>query len=65
MRPLDMERSVGLDRLATWNEVRYALSFSSQCIIEVAGTRDDSGKCDLISAVVLATFQKTICGWRL
>jgi hypothetical protein len=46
MKPLDIERSIGLDRLATWNEVRYALSFSSQCIIEVAGPRDDSGKSD-------------------
>ena len=42
MKPLDIERSIGLHRLATWNEVRYALSFSSQCIIELAGPRDDS-----------------------
>jgi hypothetical protein len=46
MRPLDTERFIGLDRLATWNEVRYALSSSSQGIIELAGPRDDSSEID-------------------
>ena len=46
MNRVVIESSVGLDRIATWNEVRYSLSFSSQCIIELAGPRDDSSKID-------------------
>ena len=30
MKPIDIDSSIGLDRLATLNEVRYAMSFSSQ-----------------------------------
>jgi hypothetical protein len=30
MKPVNIESSVGLDRLATWNEVRCAMSFLSQ-----------------------------------
>ena len=37
MKLADIESSIGLDRLATWNEVRCAMSFSSQCAIELAG----------------------------
>ena len=46
MNRVVIKSSIGLDRIATWNEVRYALSFSSQCIIELAGPRDDSSKID-------------------
>jgi hypothetical protein len=46
MNRVVIESSVGLDRIATWNEVPYALSFSSQCIIELAGPRNDSSKID-------------------
>jgi hypothetical protein len=44
MNRVVIKSSMGLDRIATWNEVRYALSFSSQC--ELAGSRDDSSKID-------------------
>ena len=30
MKPVNIERSPGLDRLATWNEVRCAMLFSSK-----------------------------------
>ena len=46
MNRVVIKSSKELDRIATWNEVRYALSFSSQCIIELAGPRDDSSKID-------------------
>ena len=46
MNRVVIKSSIGLDRIATWNEVRYALSFSSQCIIELPGPRDDSSKID-------------------
>jgi hypothetical protein len=46
MNRVVIKSSRGLDRIATWNEVRYALSFSSQCIIELAGPCDDSSKID-------------------
>ena len=37
MNILDVESSIGLDRLATWNEVCYAMSWSSQGGGEPAG----------------------------
>ena len=36
-----MESSVGLDRLATRDEVRSAMSFSSPGALEFVGLRDD------------------------
>lgn len=36
-----MESPIGLDRLATSEEVRSAISFSSQSAFERVGTRDD------------------------
>jgi hypothetical protein len=36
-----MESSVGLDRLATQDEVRSAMSFSSPAALEFVGLRDD------------------------
>ena len=41
MRPVDIERCVGLDRLATWNEVRCAILFPSQDAFELIGTSSD------------------------
>ena len=46
MKLADIESSIGLDPLATWNEVRCAMSFSSQCAVELAGDCDDSREMD-------------------
>ena len=46
MKPITNEISIGLDRLATWNEVLCAMSYSSQCTIEIAAPRDDSSEID-------------------
>jgi hypothetical protein len=40
MKPVNIESSVGLDRLATRNEVRYAISFSSLDAFELVVTCD-------------------------
>jgi hypothetical protein len=42
MIPTDIEISIGADRLATWNEVRSALLFSSQPGFSLVGVCDDS-----------------------
>jgi hypothetical protein len=36
-----IENSIGLDRIATWNEVRYAVAFPSQVPSESVGVIDD------------------------
>lgn len=41
MNLVAIESPVGLDRLATLDEVRSATSFSSQCAFELVGTRDE------------------------
>ena len=41
MKLVDIESPIGLDRLATWNEVRCAMSFSSQGAFELVGRCDD------------------------
>ena len=46
MKPVYIEGSLGLDRQATWNEVRWALSSSSQSIVVHDGPRDDSSNID-------------------
>jgi hypothetical protein len=46
MKPLDIESPIGLDRLATWNEVRCAMSFSSQDAIELVTACDDFREVD-------------------
>jgi hypothetical protein len=46
MKPITNESPIGLDRLATWNEVIYAMSTSSRCTIEIAARRDDSSEMD-------------------
>jgi hypothetical protein len=41
MKPVDIKSSIGLDRLATWNEVRCAMSMSSQRSFAVGGACED------------------------
>ena len=41
-----VESSIGLDRLATLEEVRRAMSFSSPAPLEFVGRRDDCGEMD-------------------
>ena len=40
MKPVDIKNSIGLDRLVTWNEVRYVMSVSSQGVIKLVRARD-------------------------
>jgi hypothetical protein len=40
MKPVDVESSIGLDRLATWNEVLCAMSRSSPGGFALVGGRD-------------------------
>ena len=46
MKHVDIEGSMGLDRLATWNEVRCALSLSPQGDFELAGACNDFREMD-------------------
>ena len=46
MKPVDIEIPMGVDRLATWNEVRCAMSFSSQGAIELVSACDDFREID-------------------
>jgi hypothetical protein len=39
MKLVFSDSSIGLDRLATWNEVRCAMSFSAQRALELVGER--------------------------
>ena len=41
MKFVVIESASGLDRISTWNEVRYAMSFPSQSAFESVGVRDD------------------------
>jgi hypothetical protein len=41
MNRIGIENSIGLDRIATWNEVRYAVAFPSQVPFESFGAIDD------------------------
>jgi hypothetical protein len=41
MKPVNIENSTGLDRIATWNEVRCAMSVSSQGTLPLKSIRDD------------------------
>jgi len=56
MNSVNVESPIGLDRLATWNEVCCAMSVSSQIAFELIGTSRDyremssdfrSGACNL------------------
>jgi len=38
MKPIDIGRSIGLDRLATWNEVMCAISASTQGVLTLGGS---------------------------
>jgi hypothetical protein len=46
MKPVKIERPIGLDRLATWNEVRCAMLFSSKNTLRVAACDDFFGETD-------------------
>jgi hypothetical protein len=46
MNLVAVESPIGLDRLATWDEVRSAMSFSSQGAFELVGTCDDCRELD-------------------
>jgi hypothetical protein len=46
MKPVDIECPTGLDRLATSNEVRCALSFSPQGTFVLVGDCDDFREMD-------------------
>jgi hypothetical protein len=46
MQPVGIESPIGLDRLATWNEVRCALSFSLQGAFVLVGACDDFREMD-------------------
>jgi hypothetical protein len=38
MKPVEIGSSIGLDRLATWNEVMCAISVSSEGVLALGGT---------------------------
>jgi len=40
MKPVVKKNCIGLDRLATWKELRCAMEFSSQGAFELDGTGD-------------------------
>jgi hypothetical protein len=46
MKPAETESFIGLDRLATSNEVHSAMSCSSPCDIGLAGNSDDFREMD-------------------
>jgi hypothetical protein len=46
MNRVVFESSIGLDRIATWNEVRYAMAFPSQAPVESDRACDDSMEMD-------------------
>jgi hypothetical protein len=46
MKLVDIESPIVLDRLATWDEVRCAMSFSSQGAFELAGACGDFREMD-------------------
>jgi hypothetical protein len=41
MKPVTIDNPTGLDRIATWNEVRFAMSVSSQDTLPLKGVRHD------------------------
>jgi hypothetical protein len=41
MKPVDIESSIGLDRIATWDEIICAISVSSQSGFTFVGACDD------------------------
>jgi hypothetical protein len=46
MKPENVKSPIGLDRLATWNEVRCAMSFWSQGALELLGPCDEFREID-------------------
>jgi hypothetical protein len=47
MKPVNMDNFTGLDRIATWSEVRYAISAFSFGIHPLKSVRDDYLEVDL------------------
>ena len=41
MNRVVIESFIGMDRISTWNEVRYAMAFPSRVPFESVGARDD------------------------
>jgi hypothetical protein len=41
MKPVDIGNTIGLDRLATWNEVMCAISFSAEGTFALVRESDD------------------------
>jgi hypothetical protein len=46
MKPVDIGSSIGLDRLATWNEVLCAISSSAEVTFELVRDRADLREAD-------------------
>jgi hypothetical protein len=46
MKVVPIENSIGLDRTATWTEIRYAMSFTSPGGFEFVSDCDDSSETD-------------------
>jgi hypothetical protein len=46
MKPVDIGSSIGLDRLATWNEVMCAISASAEGTFALVRERDDLCEAD-------------------
>ena len=46
MKPVDIGGSIGLDRLATWNEVMCAISASAEGTFALVRESDDLGEAD-------------------
>ena len=46
MKPVDIRRTIGVERFATWNEVMCAISFSAEGTIALVRESDDLRKED-------------------
>ena len=46
MKPVEIASSFGLDRLATWNEVMCAISFSTEGVLALGGAFNDLREMD-------------------
>jgi hypothetical protein len=48
MKPVAIGTSIGLDRLATWNEIRCAISVSTEDVPSLGGTCNDLREVDSV-----------------
>jgi hypothetical protein len=46
IKPIQIGSSVGLDRLATWNELMFAISLSMDGVLALSGVCDHWGQMD-------------------